>query len=65
MDNDKKVGTIAIIGATGALGSGLAMRWARAGHDVIIGSRDGGREPGREEARTSSTSRYGIPTRSA
>jgi hypothetical protein len=43
MDNDKKVGTIAIIGATGALGSGLAMRWARAGHDVIIGSRDGGR----------------------
>lgn len=31
---------IAIIGGTGDLGSGLAMRWARAGHRVIIGSRD-------------------------
>ncbi len=36
-------GTIAIIGGTGALGSGLAMRWAKAGHQVIIGSRDGDR----------------------
>lgn len=35
--------TIAIIGGTGALGSGLAMRWARAGHKVIVGSRDGER----------------------
>jgi len=34
---------IAIIGGTGDLGSGLAMRWARAGHRVIIGSRDGDR----------------------
>ncbi len=32
-----------IIGGTGDLGSGLAMRWARAGHDVVIGSRDGER----------------------
>lgn len=31
--------TIAIIGGTGALGTGLARRWARAGHEVIIGSR--------------------------
>lgn len=31
--------TIAILGGTGALGSGLARRWARAGHRVIIGSR--------------------------
>ena len=31
---------IAIIGGTGALGSGLALRWARAGHSVTIGSRD-------------------------
>ncbi|WP_111735867.1 NADPH-dependent F420 reductase [Roseovarius amoyensis] len=35
--------TIAIIGGTGDLGSGLAMRWARAGHQVVIGSRDGER----------------------
>jgi NADPH-dependent F420 reductase len=31
---------IAIIGGTGALGSSLALRWAYAGHDVTIGSRD-------------------------
>ncbi|QMU59225.1 MAG: NADPH-dependent F420 reductase [Boseongicola sp.] len=34
---------IAIIGGTGALGSGLALRWARAGHSVTIGSRDASR----------------------
>lgn len=33
------LGTIAVIGGTGAEGSGLALRWARAGLDVIIGSR--------------------------
>ena len=31
--------TIAIIGGTGPEGSGLALRWARAGEKVIIGSR--------------------------
>ena len=31
---------IAIIGATGPAGSGLALRWARAGESIIIGSRD-------------------------
>lgn len=31
--------TIAILGGTGALGTGLAVRWIRAGHAVIIGSR--------------------------
>lgn len=31
--------TLAVIGATGALGSGLALRWAKAGYSVIIGSR--------------------------
>jgi 8-hydroxy-5-deazaflavin:NADPH oxidoreductase len=31
--------TIAVIGGTGALGSGFALRWARAGYPVIIGSR--------------------------
>lgn len=35
--------TISIIGATGAMGAGLATRWARAGHDVIIGSRNADR----------------------
>ncbi len=31
---------IAIIGGTGPAGSGLALRWARAGESIIIGSRD-------------------------
>lgn len=35
--------TIGIIGGTGALGAGLAMRFARAGHQVIIGSRSAAR----------------------
>jgi NADPH-dependent F420 reductase len=30
---------IPIIGGTGALGYGLGLRWARAGHAVVIGSR--------------------------
>jgi NADPH-dependent F420 reductase len=35
--------TIAVIGGTGSLGGGLARRWARAGHALRIGSRDGGK----------------------
>ena len=31
--------SIAILGGTGDLGTGLAMRWGRAGHRMIIGSR--------------------------
>jgi NADPH-dependent F420 reductase len=34
---------VPIIGGTGALGYGLALRWARAGVSVAIGSRDAGR----------------------
>ena len=40
---------IAIIGGTGDQGKGLALRWARAGYEIIIGSRDEGR------ARTAAT----------
>lgn len=32
--------TISVIGGSGELGGGLAMRWAKAGWPVIIGSRD-------------------------
>ena len=39
MDDQKKY-TIAIIGGTGKEGKGLAYRWAKAGHRVIIGSRN-------------------------
>ncbi len=31
---------IAIIGGTGPLGRGLGLRWAAAGHEVVIGSRE-------------------------
>jgi NADPH-dependent F420 reductase len=34
---DKKI--VAVLGGTGAEGSGLAFRWAHSGYDVIIGSR--------------------------
>lgn len=34
---------IAIVGGSGDLGGGLAKRWARAGHDIVVGSRDAGR----------------------
>ena len=35
---------IAILGGTGPEGFGLALRWARAGEIVIIGSRDAKRQ---------------------
>ncbi len=34
---------IGVLGGTGKEGSGLAYRWALAGHDVVIGSRDAGK----------------------
>lgn len=37
---------IAVLGGAGALGSGLARRWAKAGHQVVIGSRDPDRAQG-------------------
>jgi hypothetical protein len=39
--------TIAILGGTGKEGTGLAARWALAGHEIIVGSR----EPARAAAR--------------
>jgi NADPH-dependent F420 reductase len=35
-----KLFSICVVGGTGAEGSGLALRWAHAGHRVTIGSRD-------------------------
>jgi NADPH-dependent F420 reductase len=40
---------IPILGGTGALGYGLAVRWAQAGLDVVIGSRDPARAAGAAE----------------
>lgn len=39
-ENGAAIRPIAIIGGTGPAGLGLALRWARAGEAVIIGSRD-------------------------
>ncbi|GMV34967.1 MAG: NADPH-dependent F420 reductase [Chloroflexi bacterium CFX1] len=39
MKDDRILLKIAILGGTGKEGSGLALRWARAGYFVIIGSR--------------------------
>jgi len=38
--------TLAFIGGTGPEGKGLALRYARAGHPVVLGSRDAGRAAG-------------------
>ena len=44
---------IPIIGGTGALGYGLALRWARAGEAIVIGSREASRaEQAAERIRT-------------
>lgn len=40
IDEKSKAIRIAIIGGTGKEGSGLAYRWVKAGHKVIIGSRN-------------------------
>ena len=40
---------LAIMGGTGALGMGLAMRWAAAGYPVVLGSRS--RDKARAAAR--------------
>jgi hypothetical protein len=39
-DRVNRATAVAIIGGTGPAGTGLALRWARAGETVIIGSRD-------------------------
>src|SRR5438552_14578071 len=41
---------IAVVGGTGPAGTGLALRWARAGETVIIGSRDAARAQQTAEA---------------
>lgn len=39
MSDSTTIRSIAIIGGTGNLGAGLAMRWAKAGYDITVGSR--------------------------
>lgn len=51
---------LAVIGGTGDLGSGLAKRWADAGHSVVVGSRS--REKAVEYAREASANLKGELT---
>jgi 8-hydroxy-5-deazaflavin:NADPH oxidoreductase len=51
---------IAIVGGTGAEGMGLALRWARAGVDIVIGSRETQRA---SDAATEISTRAGAPVR--
>ena len=50
--------TLAIIGGTGALGSGMATRWAAAGYPVIVGSRSAEKA---QEAAQKIENRNGAP----
>jgi NADPH-dependent F420 reductase len=51
---------LTVVGGTGKAGLGLCLRWARAGHEVTVGSRDAERAHvfGEELSRT-----YGLPLR--
>ena len=53
--------TLAIIGGTGALGSGLATRWAAAGYPVVLGSRS--REKAQAAARDIQSGNGAPPVR--
>jgi NADPH-dependent F420 reductase len=48
--NDRLKRAIAVLGGTGPAGTGLALRWTRAGETVIIGSRDAARAEQTAEA---------------
>lgn len=52
--------TIAVVGGTGAEGSGLALRWAHGGLAVVIGSRDGQKARGVAEALNARLGRSAI-----
>jgi 8-hydroxy-5-deazaflavin:NADPH oxidoreductase len=53
-------GPIAVVGGTGPEGSGLALRWAQSGLDVIIGSREAARA---DSAATQLKERVGAAAR--
>ena len=51
---------IAILGGTGKEGSGLAARWAQAGHTIVIGSRDAERARKKAEEMKTATGKSDI-----
>jgi NADPH-dependent F420 reductase len=59
LDNEPRP-TLAILGGTGAEGSGLAFRWARAGYPIIIGSRSAERAAQAAAALSAETGRDDV-----
>jgi NADPH-dependent F420 reductase len=60
--------TIAVLGGTGKEGSGLALRWAAAGHAIIIGSREADKAQRAAEELNSALGKsaaQGMPNREA
>jgi NADPH-dependent F420 reductase len=53
---------IALIGGTGAEGRGLALRFAAAGHEVVLGSRDGSRAEEAAAELTATLAAAGVNT---
>ncbi|HMV47808.1 MAG TPA: NADPH-dependent F420 reductase [Blastocatellia bacterium] len=61
MSNEHSTKRIAIIGGTGDQGKGLALRWARAGFDVIVGSRAAERAHDAAKEMTELLAKSGAP----
>jgi hypothetical protein len=59
LSNEPMSQTIAIIGGTGKEGNAIAARFARAGVNVVIGSRDAGKG---ENAAREMNVRFGVTT---
>ena len=60
-----KLPTLAIIGGTGALGSGLAAGWAAAGYPVILGSRSAQKAADAAKAISAAVAVRGMDNRAA
>ncbi len=60
-----KLPTLAIIGGTGALGSGLAAGWAAAGYEVILGSRSAQKAVDAAKAISAAVAVRGMDNRAA
>jgi hypothetical protein len=61
MSNEHPIKRIAIIGGTGDQGKGLALRWARAGFEVLIGSRAAERAADAAREMTELLAKSGAP----
>ena len=54
--------SIAILGGTGPAGTGLGLRWARAGETIIIGSRDAQRAQEAADRGCHRANTFGFPS---